>query len=117
MTWSHSQKVHPDFLLLSNLPLSEGFGDLTSLEDLNMQYCTSVVSLPASFCRLSNLKKLNLDAVFISQPMKLESLPERFGQLTSLQTLYLSSCESLKELPAGAPAHILPPCSASAVAA
>ena len=83
---------------LESLP--EGFGYLASLEDLNMQYCTSVVSpLPASFCRLSNLKKLDLSSSLHS-PMKLESLPEGFGKLRSLRTLNLE-CTSLLSLPPG----------------
>ena len=80
---------------------------MTSLEDLNMRNCRSLVSLPESFCRLSNLKKLNLSSDNSSHPMKLESLPERFGQLGSLQTLVLRGCP-LEELPAGIPPRILP---------
>ena len=71
-----------------------------------MQDCRSVVSLPASFYRLSNLKKLNLGSSQSWNPMKLESLPERFGQLRSLVELDLECCRDLKELPAGIP---LPP--------
>ena len=36
------------------------------------------------------------------------SLSEGFGQLENLRELKLWNCSSLKELPAGAPAHILP---------
>ena len=57
-----------------------------------MQHCTSVVSLPASFCRLSNLKKLDLSAPYTS--MKLESLPERFGDL-NLTEIDFSCCQQL----------------------
>ena len=91
-----------------NRSLSEGIGDLTSLEDLNMSYCNSVASLPPSFCRLSNLKKLNLSAP--GSPgsfMKLESLPERFGQLRSLVKLDLAGTD-VEELPEGIPPRILP---------
>ena len=77
---------------LESLP--ERFGDLTSLEDLDMTACTSVVSLPESFCRLSNLKKLNLSAGS-GYSMKLESLPERFGELPSLEDLKMNSCHAL----------------------
>ena len=72
-----------------------------------MSFCINVVSLPASFCRLSNLKKLNLSGNY-NDRMKLESLPERFGQLRSLVTLNLEGCSALKDLSAGIPAHIPP---------
>ena len=81
---------------------------MASLEDLNMQNCTNVVCLPESFCRLSNLKKFNLSCNIWGQTMKLKSLPEGFGQLGSLKELNLQHCESLRELPAGIPAEILP---------
>ena len=66
--------------------------------------CRSVVSLPESFCRLSNLKNLNLGSFNSFFSIKLESLPERFGQLRALKNLNLCYCESLRELPAGIPA-------------
>ena len=47
------------------------------LEDLNMEDCRSLISLPESFCRLSSLKTLNLSSSGFGGPMKLESLPER----------------------------------------
>ena len=59
-----------------------------------MQDCRSVVSLPASFCRLSNLKKLNLGSSQSWSPMKLESLPERFGEL-HLTEIDFSGCTAL----------------------
>ena len=68
-----------------------------------MTDCKSVVSLPDSFCRLSNLKKLSL-----WDCNKLGSLPERFGQLESLKVLNLELCTKLVALPAGIPPHILP---------
>ena len=69
--------------------------------------CTNVVSLPESFCRLSNLKKLNLSCTLIGESMKLESLPERFGQLRSLVILNLEGCKKLEALPEGMPPCIL----------
>ena len=44
-------------------------------------------------------------------------MPERFGQLENLRELKLWNCSSLKELPAGAPAHILPLSAALAILA
>ena len=57
-----------------------------------MQSCRSLVSLPESFCRLSNLKKLNLSGG--GYWMKLESLPERFGEL-NLTEIDFSGCTAL----------------------
>ena len=84
---------------------------MTSLEDLNMENCVNVVSLPESFCHLSNLKKLKLNGS--GNVMKLASLPERFGQLRNLQTLRLWECKQLRALPAGTS----PPSTAPAVVA
>ena len=64
-----------------------------------MTACTSLLSLPESFCRLSNLKKLDLGGN-IDNRMKLESLPERFGDLTSLKELNLYNCPASKNMPA-----------------
>ena len=59
-----------------------------------MRNCRSVVSLPESFCRLSNLKKLNLSSYNSSCPMKLELLPERFGEL-NLTEIDFGYCTAL----------------------
>ena len=80
-----------------------------------MTDCRSVISLPESFCRLSNLKKLDLHSSGGWRPMKLKSLPERFGQLESLQTLNLECCFELEALPEGIPPRILPPSDALAI--
>ena len=77
-----------------------------------MTACTSVVSLPDSFCRLSNLKKLDLRNCH-----ELASLPERFGQLESLRALDLEDCWRLQALPAGPPPRILPLSAALAILA
>ena len=71
-----------------------------------MQNCVNVVSLPESFCRLSNLKKLKLNGN--GEYMKLASLPERFGQLGNLRELNMEYT-AVKELPEGIMPHILPP--------
>ena len=60
-----------------------------------MTDCKSVVSLPDSFCRLSNLKKLSL-----CDCNKLGSLPERFGELKALASLDLYNCPAGKSMPA-----------------
>ena len=94
---------------LESLP--ERFGQLGNLRELNMGGCKSLLSLPDSFCDLSNLTKLSFCDEYGIGCEKLESLPERFGQLKSLKELNLRLCDSLKELPAGIPPHILPPLS------
>ena len=66
-----------------------------------MQCCEKVVSLPESFYRLSNLKKLDF-----YKCEKLASLPERIGDLKNLQELDLDNCKQLLALPEGIPAHI-----------
>ena len=56
--------------------------------------------MPDSFCDLTNLKKLQLGDSTIGGCEKLESLPERFGELRSLVTLNLDYC-SMLALPEG----------------
>jgi hypothetical protein len=73
-----------------NIPLSEGFGQLGNLRELNMAACPSLLSLPDSFCDLSNLTKLSFCDEYGNGCSELESLPERFGQLKSLTSLNLS---------------------------
>ena len=150
--------------VLLTCSLSEGFGQLENLRELNMTACKSLLSLPDSFCDLSNLTKLTLgdwnyggqltldgchqlslpesfirlqipdedfmkcckavarlpesivehhlfkDAAILDlSGAKLVALPERIGDLKNLRELKLAFCKSLEELPAGIPAHILPP--------
>ena len=80
-------------------------GKLVNLEELNLSGCFQVKTLPESFCRLGNLKKLNLRGDGYN--MKLESLPERFGQLRSLVELNLFGCNKLRALPEGSLPRIL----------
>ena len=51
---------------------------------------------------MKNLENLNIVNTNISV------LPERFGQLESLETLILCRCANLRALPEGIPARILP---------
>ena len=83
-----------------NRSLSEGFGQLGNLRELNMGACKSLLLLPDSFCDLSNLTKLSFYEAYYGCE-KLESLPERFGQLGSLRELNLGYCTKLLALPAG----------------
>ena len=95
-----------------NRSLSEGFGEqLVNLTDFNLNGCVKLQELPESICNMRSLTKLDLRGGpdWECGPMSLRALPKRFGQLESLVQLNLSYCRSLKELPAGAPAHILPP--------
>ena len=98
----------------TQLSLPESFVQLQLSDENFMVCCRAVARLPESIVEhhlFKDATKLDLSCA------KLVALPERFGQLESLVQLNLSYCRSLKELPAGAPAHSLPPCSASAVAA
>ena len=70
-----------------------------------MSYCTSVLSLPESFCRLSSLKKLDLRGNDVV-PMNLESLPKGFGQLTKLTTLWMDNTPAGRSMPAALKAQL-----------
>ena len=61
-----------------------------------MARCKSLLTLPDSFCDLSNLTKLAFgDTRDGTGCDKLESLPERFGDLPSLEDLNMNSCSAL----------------------
>ena len=85
--------------------LSEGFGEqLINLEVLVLKNCHKLGSLPESISGLKALKVLDLSSDATSLfgdiiPMSLQSLPERFGDLTSLEDLNLGGCKSLLALP------------------
>jgi Leucine-rich repeat (LRR) protein len=75
----------------SNIP--ESFGNLENLENFSMDmYSSHMTNLPASF---GNLKKLKLLTIYGATDI--QTLPENFGDLDSLQTLIWAG--SLKQLP------------------
>ncbi|XP_062193459.1 putative disease resistance protein RGA1 [Phragmites australis] len=73
--------------------LPDFFGNICSLQFLNMSKCSKLEVLPQSFGQLAYLKGLNLS--FCSDLKLLES----FECLTSLQFLNLSNCPRLEYLP------------------
>ncbi|KAL0858116.1 hypothetical protein Bca101_063270 [Brassica carinata] len=66
----------------------------TSLEELRLIGCSSLVKLPSSIGDSIHLKKLDL-----SECSSLIELPSSIGNATNLQFLSLSNCSSLVELP------------------
>ncbi|XP_013586604.1 PREDICTED: probable disease resistance protein RPP1 [Brassica oleracea var. oleracea] len=66
----------------------------TSLQELNLRGCSSLVELPSSIGNAIHLKKLNLTGC-----SSLLELPSSIGNATNLQFLSLSNCSSLVELP------------------
>ena len=81
--------------------LSEGFGQLVNLEELNLQDCRQLLALSADFGGLKSLKVLNLSSSDYYYTMSLRSLPEGIGQLVNLKELNMGGCENLLSLPAG----------------
>jgi len=73
--------------------LPDIFGNICSLQFLNLSKCSKLELLPQSFGQLAYLKGLNLS--FCSDL----KLPESFEYLTSLQFLNLSHCPSVEYLP------------------
>ena len=65
-----------------------------NLRELNMAACRSLLSLPDSFCDLSNLTKLSFCDKYGNGCSKLESLPERFGEM-NLTEIDFSYCMAL----------------------
>ncbi|XP_004288073.1 PREDICTED: probable disease resistance protein At5g66900 [Fragaria vesca subsp. vesca] len=64
------------------------------LQEINIDYCSDLVELPADICRLIHLKKLS-----ITNCHKLSELPEMIGELVNLELLRLRSCTDLSEFP------------------
>ncbi|KAG0601411.1 hypothetical protein M758_11G108300 [Ceratodon purpureus] len=65
-----------------------------NLLNLNMQNCTSIITLPNSIGQLSRLQVLDLYGC-----QNLKRLPSTIGQLTQLQILDLQKSRSLESLP------------------
>uniref|UniRef100_A0A0A9DF88 Uncharacterized protein n=1 Tax=Arundo donax TaxID=35708 RepID=A0A0A9DF88_ARUDO len=101
--------------------LPDFFGNICSLQFLNLSKCSKLEVLPQSFGRLAYLKGLNLSFcsdlkllqsfecltslqfLNLSNCPKLEFLPTSFDKLISLEYLNLSQCLGLKALPASLP--------------
>lgn len=98
--------------------LPESFGELTSLEDLQLDKCKALKSLPASFGGLKNLTRLslreckalkflppsivrctNLIELNLLKCVSLKYLPPDFGSLVLLEDLNMFKCKTVKEIP------------------
>ncbi|KAF8035731.1 hypothetical protein BT93_C1683 [Corymbia citriodora subsp. variegata] len=77
-----------DCRYLENLPYS--IGEISSLEELDIS-ATGISKLPHSIRNLKSLRVLRMDSSFI------RALPEEIGNLTNLEELHASWCQSLKE--------------------
>ena len=97
------------------IPPSEGFGELHSLKELNLDGCIKLEALPAGLNAFppaccSHHRSLHppftLNHPRTAWPNPL--LSEGFGELRSLQKLELSYCNRLGSLPAGL--HIIHAC-------
>ncbi|XP_068343215.1 probable disease resistance protein At5g66900 isoform X1 [Pyrus communis] len=65
-----------------------------NLEEMNIDYCSDLIELPAEVCDLSKLWKLS-----VTNCHKLSALPEGIGKLENLELLRLRSCTELSKLP------------------
>ncbi|CAN7075809.1 unnamed protein product [Brassica oleracea var. botrytis] len=81
-----------DLRYSKNLKDVSSLSTATSLEELILEGCSSLVELPSSIG--NDLKRLDL-----SRCSSLVELPSSIGNATNLQFLSLSSCSSLVELP------------------
>ncbi|CAN6926891.1 unnamed protein product, partial [Brassica oleracea] len=77
-----------------NLKDVSSLSTATSLLELNLRGCSSLVELPSSIGNAIHLKKLDLSGC-----SSLLELPSSIGNATNLQFLSLSNCSSLVELP------------------
>ncbi|KAL6842084.1 hypothetical protein ACP4OV_028063 [Aristida adscensionis] len=76
------------------LDLTEAFGRLCWLQQLDLSGCSGLKALPDSFGRLEQLYCLDLSGC-----SGLKALPNSFGRLHMLLHLDLSGCSGLKALP------------------
>uniref|UniRef100_A0A0E0LZW8 Uncharacterized protein n=1 Tax=Oryza punctata TaxID=4537 RepID=A0A0E0LZW8_ORYPU len=77
--------------------LPQSFGQLAYLKSLNLSYCSDLKLLESFEC-LTSLQFLNL-----SNCSRLEYLPSHFDKLSNLESLNLSQCLGLKALPESLP--------------
>ncbi|GAU49137.1 hypothetical protein TSUD_191390 [Trifolium subterraneum] len=77
---------------LKSLPA--GLGDITSLKKLSITRCINFLALPQEIGNLENLKVLRLGSC-----AELEQIPTSIGKLVELHFLDISGCPSLDTLP------------------
>ncbi|KAL6222538.1 hypothetical protein ACLB2K_005930 [Fragaria x ananassa] len=70
------------------------FEAFPELQEMNIDYCSDLVELPAEIRILIHLKKLS-----ITNCHKLSALPEEIGKLENLELLRLRSCTEFSEFP------------------
>ncbi|KAL2333604.1 hypothetical protein Fmac_014817 [Flemingia macrophylla] len=75
----------------ANILISDAFPILV---ELCIDYCKSLVKLPAELCDIISIKKLS-----ITRCMRFIALPQNIGKLVNLKTLRLGSCAVFKEVP------------------
>ncbi|XP_062002429.1 probable disease resistance protein At5g66900 [Rosa rugosa] len=80
-------------LAFSN-PSFEFFKAFPSIKEINIDYCSDMVVLPADIRLLIHLKTLS-----ITNCHKLSTLPAMIGKLVNLEVLRLRSCTALSDLP------------------
>ncbi|CAK8562367.1 unnamed protein product [Lathyrus sativus] len=68
---------------------------LPNLEELCIDYCKDLVTLPVGLCYITSLKKLS-----ITRCINFLAPPQEIGNLENLKVLRLSSCAELGEIPA-----------------
>ncbi|CAI8609222.1 unnamed protein product [Vicia faba] len=68
---------------------------LPNLEELCIDYCKDLVTLPVGLCYITSLKKLS-----ITRCINFLVPPQEIGNLENLKVLRLSSCAELGEMPA-----------------
>jgi hypothetical protein len=67
-----------------------------SVETMNLSYCPSITSIPASITKMKACTKLDLTSC-----EKLGSLPEGIGSMKAMKELHVTGCTSLAALPEG----------------
>ena len=85
-----------DYLVLENLPqletLPDGLQHVTTLRNLNIRGCNSLIAIPEWISNLSSLTVL-----YIWECPNLTSLPEGIRSISSLQTLQIYGCPILEQ--------------------
>ncbi|KAL6658526.1 hypothetical protein ACP70R_004112 [Stipagrostis hirtigluma subsp. patula] len=75
--------------------LPQSIGDCQELQCLQLYFCSSLREIPNSVCKLGNLRVLNITASLAVQQLP----PKLIGEPGNLQTLNLSGCSHLGDLP------------------